>query len=324
MSWFGTTEERLPDYTARMKAAYGDQQAREIMIDGTPHVMIFPNLFIAEIQMFVIQPLAVDDSVQHVTALQFKGAPDMNRRLRQQTMGSVGPAGLLLADDSEMYERCHRGVLARNPEWIFLGRGEKRERQRRSRLQGRPRHRRNPVARHLAPLSQPDGGRVMLSRESSATLMSAVTAFIYKEARLQDEHQYEAWEALWTDDGVYWVPANGDDIDPEKEMSIIYDNRSRISLRIKQLLTGKRHTQTPQSRLRRLVSNIELLDEQPGGDISVASNSMVFESSLRDDTIWAARNEYRLRYVDGELRMAYKKVILVNNEKALFTLSFLI
>ena len=73
----------------------------------------------------------------------------------------------------------------------------------------------------------------MLSRESSATLISAVTAFIYKEARLQDEHAYEAWEALWTDDGVYWVPANGDNIDPEKEMSIIYDNRSRISLRIK-------------------------------------------------------------------------------------------
>jgi 3-phenylpropionate/cinnamic acid dioxygenase small subunit len=165
----------------------------------------------------------------------------------------------------------------------------------------------------------------MLSRETSATLMNAVTAFIYKEARFQDEHQYEAWEALWTDDGVYWVPANGADIDPEKEMSIIYDNRSRISLRIKQLLTGKRHTQTPQSRLRRLVSNIELLDEQPGGgDIAVASNSMVFESSLRDNTNWAARNEYRLRYVDGELRMAYKKVILVDNEKALFTLSFLI
>ena len=163
----------------------------------------------------------------------------------------------------------------------------------------------------------------MLSRESSVTLMSAVSAFLYMEARFQDEHQYEAWEALWTDDGVYWVPANGGDIDPEKEMSIIYDNRSRISLRIKQLLTGKRHTQTPQSRLRRIVSNIELIGEH-NGDIAVASNSMVFESSLRDDTIWAARNEYRLRYVDGELRMAYKKVTLVNNEKALFTLSFLI
>jgi len=103
----------------------------------------------------------------------------------------------------------------------------------------------------------------MLSRESSAALMSAVSAFLYMEARFQDEHQYEAWEALWTDDGIYWVPANGADIDPEKEMSIIYDNRSRISLRIKQLLTGKRHTQTPQSRLRRIVSNIELMGEHP-------------------------------------------------------------
>ena len=164
----------------------------------------------------------------------------------------------------------------------------------------------------------------MLSRESSVTLLSAVTAFIYKEARFQDEHQYEAWEDLWTDDGVYWVPANGANIDPEKQMSIIYDNRSRIALRVRQLLTGKHFTQTPQSRLRRLVSNIELLDQPDGGDIAVGSNSLVFESSLRDDTIWAARNEYRLRHVDGELKMAYKKVILVNNDKALYTLSFLI
>lgn len=128
LGWFGTTEQRLPDYVANMKAAYGDKRAREIMIDGTPHVMIFPNLFIAEIQLFVIQPLAVDDSVQHVTALQFKGAPDLNRRMRQQTMGSVGPAGFLLADDSEMYERTHRGALARLPEWVYLRRGLHRER----------------------------------------------------------------------------------------------------------------------------------------------------------------------------------------------------
>src|SRR5580700_2414980 len=100
----------------------------------------------------------------------------------------------------------------------------------------------------------------MLSRESSAALMTAVTAFIYKEARLQDEHQYEAWEALWTDDGVYWIPANGDDIDPEKEMSIIYDNRSRIALRIRQFHTGLRISQEPKSRLVRVVSNIEITE----------------------------------------------------------------
>ena len=122
--------------------------------------------------MFVIQPLAADDSVQHVTALQFKGAPDM-MNAASETTGSVGPAGLLLADDFEMYERCHRGVLARNPEWIFLGRGERREGATR-RVSGGPRHRRGAVARYWASLSQPDGGTVMLSRESSATLMSAV------------------------------------------------------------------------------------------------------------------------------------------------------
>jgi fatty-acyl-CoA synthase len=128
LGWFGTTPDKLPDYVERMQASYGEARAREIMIAGTPHVMIFPNLFIAEIQIFVIQPLAVDDSIQHVTALQFKGAPDMNRRLLQQTMGSVGPAGFLLADDSEMYERTHRGALAASPEWLYLGRGTHRER----------------------------------------------------------------------------------------------------------------------------------------------------------------------------------------------------
>jgi 3-phenylpropionate/cinnamic acid dioxygenase small subunit len=163
----------------------------------------------------------------------------------------------------------------------------------------------------------------MLARHDRRALLDAVEAFIFKEARLQDEHQYEAWEALWTDDAVYWVPANGDNIDPEQEMSIIYDNRSRIALRVKQLLTGKHFTQTPQSRLRRLVSNIEIMDDT-GPDIVVGCNSMIFESSLRDDTVWVARNEYKLRDVGGALRMAYKKVTLVNNEKALYTLSFLI
>lgn len=128
LSWFGTTEDRLPDYVEKMRAAYGRERADQIMIDGTPHIMIYPNLFIAEIQIFVIQPLAVDETVQHVTALQVKGAPDLNRRLRQQTMGSVGPAGFLLADDSEMYERTHKGLKMKNPEWLFVGRGRHRER----------------------------------------------------------------------------------------------------------------------------------------------------------------------------------------------------
>ena len=73
--WAGSARRpsEVPDYVAAMHALHGDDSASEILIDGAPHVMIFPNLFIAEIQMFVIQPLAVDETVQHVTARAVQG-----------------------------------------------------------------------------------------------------------------------------------------------------------------------------------------------------------------------------------------------------------
>lgn len=154
-------------------------------------------------------------------------------------------------------------------------------------------------------------------------LLDEVTQFIYREARFQDDHAYDDWESLWTDDGVYWIPANGEGGDPEKEMSIVYDNRSRIALRIRQFHTGKRYSQTPQSRLRRIISNVEIL-KQEGEELLVTSNAMVFESSLRGDAVWASRNEYTLRRKGDVLRMARKKVVLVNNETALYSMAFLI
>ena len=152
MGWFGTTAEKVPDYVQAMRDAHGETAAREIMIDGSPHVMIFPNLFIAEIQLFVIQPLAVDLTVQHVTCVQFEGGADLNRRLLQQTIGSVGPAGFLLADDSEMYERNQRGVAVRTPEWVLLSRGAQAGVRRRGRPDRQQQHRRDHAARHLAAL----------------------------------------------------------------------------------------------------------------------------------------------------------------------------
>lgn len=161
-----------------------------------------------------------------------------------------------------------------------------------------------------------------MTSEQRAALEDA-TQFIYREARLQDEHCYDEWESLWTDDGIYWVPANGDDGDPEKVMSIIYDNRSRIGLRIRQYHTGKRFSQTPRSRLRRLVSNIEVLADR-GAELDVACNMMLFESQTRGEVTWAMRTEYKLRRVEGGLRMALKKVNLVNNAEALYSMAFLI
>lgn len=150
-----------------------------------------------------------------------------------------------------------------------------------------------------------------------------VEQFLYREARYADEHDYDAWEALWTDDALYWVPANGDAIDPTSQVSVIYDNRSRIRTRLAQLRTGKRHSQSPKSRLRRLVTNIEILGTD-GRDTEVGANFVAYEARERGVTTWAGRVTYRLRRTDDGLALAYKKVDLVDNEYALPSMSFLI
>jgi fatty-acyl-CoA synthase len=128
LSWCGAREDALPGYVAAMEERYGKEKARELLVDGPPHVMIFPNLFIGEIDLFVIQPLAVDETVQYQTPIFFKGAPDLSRRLLRQAEATIGPAGLLLADDAEMYERSQQGLRERSPEWAVLRRGLSRER----------------------------------------------------------------------------------------------------------------------------------------------------------------------------------------------------
>ena len=155
-----------------------------------------------------------------------------------------------------------------------------------------------------------------------------VEAFLYREARYADEHDYDAWEALWTDDAIYWVPADGADTDPVTHVSIVYDNRNRIATRMKQVRTGKRYAQSPPSSLRRLISNVELLggrtNAEGGTDLEVGANFLALESRARGNQLWGGRTTYRLRRIDGATRLAYKKVVLVDNDKAISTLGFLI
>ncbi|GAB3385511.1 aromatic-ring-hydroxylating dioxygenase subunit beta [Amycolatopsis echigonensis] len=150
-----------------------------------------------------------------------------------------------------------------------------------------------------------------------------VEQFLYREGRYADEHDYDAWEALWTDDALYWVPAGDDAVDPSTQVSVIFDNRNRISTRLKQLRTGKRYSQSPPSNLRRVISNVEILEED-GGDTVVGANFVLVESRIRGTEIWAGRTTYRLRVIDGEIRLAYKKVLLVNSDQPIPTMAFLI
>ncbi|MBV1876524.1 MAG: nuclear transport factor 2 family protein [Pseudomonadales bacterium] len=152
-----------------------------------------------------------------------------------------------------------------------------------------------------------------------------VEAFIFKEARYADESAYDDWEALWEDDAKYWVPTSPD-ADTEVDISHIFDNRSRIATRIRQLKSGFRHSQTPCSPMRRIISNIEIspLNEH---EYEVAANFMLMElavQSTRDMNLWGGAINYRLRRVEGELRLFYKKIMLVDADEPIANLAFLI
>src|SRR6516225_8316327 len=55
---------------------------------------------------------------------------------------------------------------------------------------------------------------------------------LFEEARLLDARRYNEWFAMLTDDVIYWVPCNGEGLDPTREISLVYDDNSRLRDRI--------------------------------------------------------------------------------------------
>jgi 3-phenylpropionate/cinnamic acid dioxygenase small subunit len=151
-----------------------------------------------------------------------------------------------------------------------------------------------------------------------------IEAFLYKEARLADENRYDEWAALWTDDAIYWLPANSDDYDPHQHISIIYDDRERLQDRVDRLKSGAAWAQEPRSRIRRVVSNIEIEPPADNGEISVSSNFVLGDLRRGLQAVYFARQVHRLRPSAEGLKLAYKKVMLLNNNEPIHNLSFII
>jgi 3-phenylpropionate/cinnamic acid dioxygenase small subunit len=150
-----------------------------------------------------------------------------------------------------------------------------------------------------------------------------VEQFLYHEAQLMDEHRFDEWLALWTQPALYWVPSNRDEIDPKREVSLIYDDWVRIQLRIARLKSGFAHAQEPRSRMRRLISNIEI-EEAPDNDIIAQSNFILAELRRGKQDLFAGRTTHRLRPDSGALKIVSKKVLLINNDEPIDNLTFLI
>ena len=78
--------------------------------------------------------------------------------------------------------------------------------------------------------------------------------------------------------------------------------------------------------MRRVISNIEVLDVE-GPEYEVGSNFVLYELAVQSThalRIWAGRSVHRLRRTEHGLRIAAKRVELVNSNDSLPNLTFLI
>jgi p-cumate 2,3-dioxygenase beta subunit len=141
-----------------------------------------------------------------------------------------------------------------------------------------------------------------------------IETFLYREARLLDSWQLPEWERLFTDDGRYLVPPVGiarpDEADPAQVLFIVADDRVRIGQRVIRLMKPSAHAEYPHSRLRHLVSNVEVLGEARPGRVRVAANFVVYRVRLNEIATYMGQYFYTLDYAGETLRIAEKRACL--------------
>ena len=139
--------------------------------------------------------------------------------------------------------------------------------------------------------------------------MSAeVEAFVLREARLLDERRYSDWLELFAQDGVYWIPTRAAQASPHEALSIVYEPKSLLALRVGRLERTDLHVQTPPSRTVHHVSGIEV------SGLEARSALIVAEWRAGEARWFAARVTHQLRREANGLRIALKRVDLIDGE----------
>ena len=82
---------------------------------------------------------------------------------------------------------------------------------------------------------------------------------VYREARLLDARDFDAWNALFSDDAYYWVPLEHEQPDGLNHTSHMYEDKLLRELRIQRLKSPRAFSQQPISRCHHLLQqpNVE-------------------------------------------------------------------
>ncbi len=170
--------------------------------------------------------------------------------------------------------------------------------------------------------------KLLLARE--------IEDFLYAEAELLDQWRYEEWLDLLTDDIRYWMPLarNYKFGEPDREYSKelqelawFDENKTILTLRVKQLLTGIHWAEEPLSRMSHIVSNVRVTGATPSisdpREVNSHCRFIVYRNRLEDETDFlVGKREDTLRKVDGEWKLARRSIFLDQNVLLVKNLTF--
>jgi 3-phenylpropionate/cinnamic acid dioxygenase small subunit len=141
--------------------------------------------------------------------------------------------------------------------------------------------------------------------------------FVYNEARMLDEGRYDEWLALWLPDGHYWMPLDYKQEDPIHVTSLLYEDIFMLKLRVERLNGARTFSQKPKSRCHHVIQRpfVDEMDEAAGRYVTNTAMHYV-ETRLDEQQLLALTATHELKLVDGKLRIANKRVDLLNSDAA--------
>jgi len=147
----------------------------------------------------------------------------------------------------------------------------------------------------------------------------ALIDFVVREARLLDDKHYDEWNALFTGDGIYWVPLVPDQPEGGQHNSHLYEDNLLRTLRIERLKSPRAFSQQPPSRSHHLLQTptVESFDAETNR--YVVRSEFHYTESQGDELQSFVGTCFHYLCVEqgGALRMSCKRVNLLNADAAL-------
>ncbi|MEL6234770.1 MAG: aromatic-ring-hydroxylating dioxygenase subunit beta [Pseudomonadota bacterium] len=141
--------------------------------------------------------------------------------------------------------------------------------------------------------------------------------FIYAEARMLDEGRYDDWLTLWMPEGIYWMPLDYKQTDPDLVTSLMHEDQFMLRLRVERLNGQRTFSQKPKSRCHHVIQRPFVDLHDPETNRYVTNTSMHYvETRLDEQFLLALTATHELVVADGALRIASKKVELLNSDAA--------